>query len=109
MLYEWRVYHVVPGRMGALNERFEKITTKLFEKHGIKIVGFWEAVFGTSNTLYYMLSFNDMAHKERAWNAFITDPDWIKARQETEARAGGPLVERVDNLLLKPTDYSPLK
>jgi hypothetical protein len=109
LLYEWRVYHVVPGRMGALNERFEKITTKLFEKHGIKIVGFWEAVFGTSNTLYYMLAFKDMAHKESAWNAFITDPDWIKARQETEARAGGPLVERVDNLLLKPTAYSPLK
>ncbi|MFQ6075780.1 MAG: NIPSNAP family protein [Candidatus Bathyarchaeia archaeon] len=107
MIYEWRVYEVVPGRMAALNDRFAKTTTRLFEKHGIKVIGFWQAIVGTSNTLYYMIAFKDMAHKEEAWNAFITDPEWIKARQETERE--GPLVERVVNLLLRPTPYSPLQ
>jgi hypothetical protein len=62
MLYEWRVYKVVPGKMGALNDRFQRITLRLFEKHGIKVVGFWETVIGVTNVLYYML----------AWEAWLT-------------------------------------
>jgi len=107
MIYEWRVYEVVPGKMNALHDRFQKITLKFFEKHGIKVVGFWEAIVGTSNTLYYMLAYENMAHREKAWNAFISDPEWIKARQETEKE--GPLVQRVTNMLLRSTPYSPTK
>ena len=104
MLYEWRVYEVVPGRMDALNGRFQNITLKLFEKHGIKVVGFWESVIGVTNRLYYMLIWESMAQREKIWNSFQSDPEWIKARQETEK--GGPLVQRVINTLLSPTQYS---
>ena len=108
MLYEWRIYSAVPGRMEALHDRFEKVTLRMFKKHGIKVVGFWETVVGTSNTLYYMLAFDDMAHREKAWNAFASDPEWLEAKKATEERAGGSLTERVENILLKPTRYSPL-
>jgi hypothetical protein len=106
LIYEWRIYEVMPGKMGALNDRFQKITLKFFEKHGIKVIGFWEAIIGQSNTLYYMLAFENMAHREKAWSAFMSDPEWLKARQETEKE--GPLVQRVSNMLLRPTSYSPL-
>jgi hypothetical protein len=107
MLYEWRVYEVTPGKMGALNDRFQNITLRFFSKHGIKVVGFWEAVIGATNILQYMLIWEDMAHREKTWNSFQSDPDWISARQETEK--DGPLVERVINTLLRPTAYSPMK
>lgn len=107
MLYEWRVYEVVPGKMGALHSRFQKITLKSFEKHGIKVVGFWEAVIGATNTLYYMLVWENMAQRERVWNSFQSDPEWIKARQETEKE--GPIVQRVVNTLLSPTSYSSMR
>ena len=81
MIYEWRIYEVVPGRMEALNNRFANITTKLFKKHGIKIIGFWQATIGVTNTLYYMLAYDDMHHRQKAWNAFITDSAWIKAKK----------------------------
>ena len=109
MIYEWRVYKVTPGKMNALNDRFANITSQLFEKHGIKIIGFWQAIIGASNTLYYMLAYDDMHHREKAWNAFITDPAWIKAKEETVEKAGGPLVLGNTNLLLKPTAYSALQ
>ena len=98
---------MVPGRMGALHARFQNIAIKLFEKHGIKVVGFWEAVIGTTNTLYYMLAWENMAQRERVWNSFISDPDWTKAKQESER--DGPIVQRVVNTLLSPTSYSPMK
>jgi hypothetical protein len=109
MIYEWRIYEVTSGKMDALNERFVKTTLSFFEKHGIKVIGFWTAIIGTSNILYYMITFNDLAHRERAWNAFSTDPEWLKARKLSEERAGGPLTERITNVILKPTEYSPLK
>lgn len=107
MLYEWRVYEVVPGKMGVLHDRFQNITLRLFEKHGIKVVGFWEAIFGATNTLYYILAWESMAHREKAWNSFQSDAEWIKARQDTER--DGPIVQKVVNMLLKPTAYSPMK
>ena len=107
MLYEWRVYKVVPGKMDALNKRFQDITLKLFEKHGIRVIGFWEAVIGSSNTLYYMLAWSDMADREKRWNSFQSDPEWKNARQQTEK--DGPMVEILNNLMLRPTAYSPMK
>ena len=107
MIYEWRVYEILPGRMANINNRFANITLKLFQKHGIKVIGFWEAIVGTSNTLYYMLAFENMAHREKAFNAFASDPEWIKARAESEK--DGPIVSRVHNMLLRPTSYSPLQ
>ena len=41
MIHELRVLHCVPGRLPALLKRFETDTLRLFEKHGIKQLGFW--------------------------------------------------------------------
>jgi len=107
MIYEWRIYEIPPGKMANINNRFANVTLRLFEKHGIKVIGFWEAIVGQSNTLYYMIAFNDMGHREKAFHAFMSDPEWIKARAETEKE--GPIVSRVHNMLLRPTPYSPLQ
>ena len=107
MIYELRIYDCMPGKLAALNDRFENITGGFFDKHGIKQVGYWTDIFGTSNRLTYMLAFDDMAHREKAWAAFGSDPDRLKAFAETEK--DGLLVARVENRLMAPTKYSPLK
>lgn len=106
-LYEMRVYEVVPGRMPALNQRFANITGSFFEKHGIRVVGYWETVVGTSNQLIYMLRWESLAERERIWDKFASDPEWVAARTKTEEH--GPIVARVTNSILRPTDYSPMK
>jgi hypothetical protein len=56
MLYELRIYECVPGKLPDLLKRFDTITLKLWEKHGIKQAGFWTTVIGESNqTLYYFV------------------------------------------------------
>jgi hypothetical protein len=106
-LFEYRVYETVPGRMPNLHRRFQTITLGYFEKHGIQVVGFWEAVAGTTNELHYLLRYDDLAHRERAWDAFQSDPGWQKDRAATEA--DGAIVARVRNQFWRPTAYSPLK
>ena len=107
MIYELRIYEAIPGKLPALNERFAKITMGYFEKYGLKMVGFWTDEVGTSNRLTYLLAFDDMAHRDKAWAGFRADPERVKAFAETEK--DGPLVARVINTIMRPTAYSPMQ
>ncbi len=108
MIYELRVYRCLPGRLPALLKRFETATLKLWEKHGIRQVGFWTSVVSESNNdLYYMLEWQSLAEREQKWNTFMTDPAWLKARGETEVN--GPLTTHISNLILTPTSFSKLR
>ncbi len=108
MIYELRSYIVNEGKMPLLKARFGNVTMKFFEKHGIKSVGYWtNAIGGRSDEFLYMLAYEDMGHRERAWQAFQDDPDWQKARADSQA--DGAFVHYVENRFLTPTDYSPLR
>lgn len=107
MIYELRIYEAVPGRLPNLHQRFATTTCRIFERHGIKPVAFWEDVIGVSNRLTYVLAWEDMAHRERTWNAFQADPEWIAARAKSEE--DGPIVARLTSTFMKATAYSPLQ
>jgi len=105
MIYELRVYHCVPGRLPALLHRFETITLDLWKKHGIRQAGFWTTLIGDSNqTLHYLLAWESLAEREEKWTAFMNDPQWQKARAETEK--DGAIVAKVTNEILQPTAFS---
>lgn len=108
MLYELRIYEALPGKLPALNARFENHTLRFFAKHGIKVVGFWTTAVGpSSNELTYLLAFESMADREQRWTAFAADPEWLAVKRETEK--DGPLLANIRNQFLFPTSYSPLK
>ncbi len=108
MLYELRVYECLPGRLPNINARFANHTMKLFEKHGIKNIGYWTSEVGDySDRLIYIVAFENLEQREGAWAAFRADPEWHSVVAESEAN--GPIVARVMNTILKPTDYSPLQ
>ncbi len=108
-VFELRVYHAAPGKMKALHARFRDHTNKLFEKHGMTIVGFWSPIDEkeAEKKLYYILAYPSKEAADKAWKAFREDSDWIAARQASEK--DGALVERVESVYLNPTDYSPIK
>lgn len=108
MIVEMRVYYCAPTRLPALLERFRSTTLGFFQKYGIEQVGFWTTLVGPDNhALTYLLKWGDMAQREARWNAFQADPDWIAARAETEKDR--PIVARIENTFLAPTDFSALR
>jgi hypothetical protein len=108
MIYEVRVYRCLPGRLPALLKRFETITLKLWEKHGIKQAGFFTTLVGESNQeLTYLLAWDSLADREKKWTAFQSDPDWITARAKTEE--DGQIVSNIVNQILVPTAFSSVK
>jgi NIPSNAP len=108
MIYELRVYRCVPGRLPALLKRFETTTLELWKRHGIRQAGFWITLVGESNNdLTYMLAWDSLAEREQKWNAFMTDPEWLTKRAESER--DGPIVQTLSNQLLAPTAFSAVK
>ena len=108
MTYELRVYHCMAGKLPALLTRFETATVALFEKHGIRQVGFWTVAIGESSAdLVYILKWDSLDEREKKLAAFAADPDWIAARAKSEE--GGPLVASISNSILMPTKFSALK
>jgi hypothetical protein len=108
MIYETRVYRALPGRLPALLKRFETITLKLWEKHGIKQAGFFTTLVGESNQeLTYILVWESLADREKKWGTFATDPEWLAARAKTEE--DGQIVSNIVNQLLVPTSFSAMK
>jgi hypothetical protein len=108
MIYELRVYNCIPGRLPALLKRFETMTLELWQRHGIRQIGFWTTLVGESNqNLYYMLAWDSLAEREKKWTAFQADPEWIAKRAESER--DGPMIATISNQLLDPTKFSALR
>jgi hypothetical protein len=108
-LFELRTYTAVEGKLDALHARFRDHTNKLFEKHGMTIIGYWTPTDEpkSKNTLIYVLAFPDRESRDKAFREFASDPDWQKARAESERN--GKLVDKVESVFLKATDYSPMR
>jgi hypothetical protein len=108
VLHELRVYRCVPNRLPALLKRFETTTLRIWEKHGIRQAGFWTTVIGESNQeLTYLLAWESLAERERKWAAFISDPEWLAGRDESEK--DGPIVANVASSILQPTAFSSVR
>ncbi|MES2660603.1 MAG: NIPSNAP family protein [Verrucomicrobiota bacterium] len=112
--FEMRTYTATPGNLPRLLDRFRKHTVGLFTRHGMKHFGYFtplEVQPGANNTLIYFLVHASAEAGKTSFDAFRSDPDWIKVRADSEAAAGGSLTvpDGVKSELLKATDYSPVK
>jgi len=108
-VFELRTYVTHPGRLADLNKRFREHTCRLFQKHGIELVGFWTPTDGpqAEDTLIYVVAFPSLEAREKAWKAFKDDPEWKKAF--AESHKSGVIVKQIESRLMKPTDYSPIR
>ena len=107
-VYELRTYTVLPGRLPALHKRFAEHTMKLFEKQSMRNEMYWVPTDDArkDTTLIYVLSHESQEAADRSWKAFQADPDWIKARDASEAD-GKILAKPPERVYMKPTEYSP--
>src|SRR5262245_9630915 len=109
-VYELRTYTTLPGRLPALHKRFSEHTMKLFEKHGMKNEMYWTPTDAEhkDNTLIYIVSHESEEAAKKNWAAFQADPDWIKARDASEAD-GKILAKAPERVFMALTNYSPGK
>jgi hypothetical protein len=109
MIYELRVYRALPGRMPNLLDRFRNHTTLIWDRLGIRHVGFWTTLVGDSelNVLTYMLAWESLADREAKWPVFLADAEWLRVKAESEK--DGPILANIATQLLTPTSFSRLQ
>ncbi len=101
--FEMRTYTVREGSsIDLLHSRFRQHTTRLFAKHGMTNIGYWQPV-DRPNQLIYLLAYPDAASRDKAWAAFSADPEWVKVRTDTQVSV------QVDSVFMSATDYSSIK
>jgi len=109
-VFEMHIYHTVPGKVPALESQFRDRQSKLLAKHDLKIVGYWvpEGTPDWDNTFIFIAAHSSREEAKKNWDAMRADPDFQELIKENSEPAS-KLVERVDVMYMRPTDYSPMK
>jgi hypothetical protein len=109
-VFEIRTYHSPTARQAKmLHERFAGPEVKIFHRTGVHPILYGSAVFGANRpNLTYVIPFDTLAAREKAWAAFSADEEWIRVRKESIDR-GGQLTAVQNMSLFKATPYSPLR
>jgi hypothetical protein len=110
-VFELMVYHALPGKVPALESIFRDVS-KLQAKHGLNVVGYWVPNDDPAwaNTFIYLVAHPSREEAKKNWDAFHADPAFPESRKQA-----APLIEKageeykVDEVFMRPTDYSAMK
>ncbi|MBC3517263.1 NIPSNAP family protein [Neobittarella massiliensis] len=97
-MYELRIYHINPGKLDLVVQRFEQHTFHIFERLGIQVVDFWVDCSG-DDTLYYIVKWADKAEMDEKWGLFVDDAEWKAAYADSEK--DGETVHTIENHLME--------
>ena len=108
-IFQLRTYHLLPGKLDAIQTRFRDHTQSLFEKQGLSNYPYWITVEkeGTQSKLVYFLGHQNKDEFNLAFDRFRVDPEWIRARDASEMP--GKIVEKVDTKFYVALPFSPMK
>ena len=104
-IYEMRTYESHSDR-AALNKlkMFGAGEVPIFRRAGLTPVFFGETLIGSGMpSLTYMLTFADMAARDKAWSQFSNDPEWKSLSADAQYRDN---VSAISDIILRPTGYS---
>ena len=103
--FELRTYESHSDR-AALNKlkMFNAGEVPIFRRAGLTPVFFGETIIGAKMpSLSYMLTFSDMAARDKAWTAFGQDPEWKTLSADPQYREN---VSTISDIILRSLPYS---
>jgi hypothetical protein len=110
-VFQLMIYHTVPGQVPALESIFRDVA-KLQAKHDLNVVGYWVPTDDPAwtNTFIYLVAHPSQEEAKKNWHALHADPAFPEYRKQA-----APLIEKVaeeykvDEIYMRPTDYSAMK
>jgi len=109
-IFELRTYESNNVKAALRKVRmFNEGEATIFQRLGMGPVFFGEALVGRRLPhLTYMLSFENLAARDKLWSAFGSDPEWQKLRAQP-GYADSAIVSNISNAILRPLDFSPIR
>lgn len=106
-IFELRIYesHTL-ATLARKVQMFNQGEIAIFQTIGMRPVFFGETLVGPRQpNLMYMLSFDDLAAREKLWHDFGSDPDWKKLSSQP-GLSDAQIVSNISNVILRPLSYS---
>ncbi len=109
-IFEIRTYESPNEKAGARKVKmFDDAEIAIFRRSGMLPVFFGQTIIGANQpSLTYMLAFDDLAARDKAWSAFGKDPEWQKLRA-TPGLTDPEIVSNITNAIVKPLAFSPIR
>ena len=109
-LFEVRTYE--SNNAGTLHTKvkmFNDGEIGAFRRAGGQPVFFGETIVGARQpSLTYMLSYDDLAGRDKVWKAFGADPEWQRLRT-TPGLSDAEIVSNISNYLVSPLAFSQIR
>jgi hypothetical protein len=103
--YESQSFATLTRKVGMFNDG----EAKIFERLGFRPVFFGETIVGSKlPNLQYMLSYENLAARDRLWKSFINDPKWKKLSSQPELK-DPQVVANISNVILAPLEFSAIR
>lgn len=110
-IFELRVYESMNAKAGKRKVKMfdDDGEIDIFRRCGMLPVFFGETIVGGKlPNLTYMLAYDDLAARDKAWRTFGSHPDWLKLRARPEL-SDPLLVSNISNAILRPAPFSDIK
>jgi hypothetical protein len=109
-LFEFRQYE--SNNTGTLKRKIKMFNDGeigAFQRAGGQPVFFGETIVGARQpNLTYMLSYEDLAGRDKVWKSFGADPEWQKLRT-TPGLSDTEIVSNITNYLVSPLPFSQIR
>jgi NIPSNAP len=109
-IFEMRTYESPSEKAGRRKiKMFEDGEAGIFRRLGMAPVFFGKGLIGANlPSLTYMLSYEDLASRDRLWKAFGADPEWQKLRVQP-GLSDAEIVSNISNRILRPLSFSEIR
>ncbi len=109
-LFEVRMYESnTAGTLRKKVKMFNDGEIGAFQRAGGQPVFFGETMVGPRQpNLIYMLSYDDLAGRDKVWKAFGADPEWQRLRT-TPGLSDAEIVSNISNYLVSPLAFSQIR
>ena len=106
MIHEMRIYQMTMLGKEEVLQIFRDTMVHLMPRHEFKLVGSWVTAIGphASVDFIWLLEWQDMGQRERAFENLRKDPEFISAAEKLR-----PYLVDNNIRILNPTDFSPMK
>jgi hypothetical protein len=103
--YESQSFATLTRKVGMFNHG----EAQIFQRLGMRPVFFGETLIGPRQpNLTYMLSYDNLAARDKLWQAFGSDPEWKKLSKQP-GLSDPEIVENISNVILRPLPFSPVR
>ncbi len=104
MILDERTYTLVPSRKAGFLVEYERRGLPIQSRVLGRLVGYFETEVGTVNQIVHIWAYEDQGDRERRRTALQNDAEWQAFVRDTI-----DCVDKMENRILKPTSFSPLR